>query len=210
LSEPFFVPVNPHALAACTAAPELEELEQARAAIADHDAEQLREMLALLPPLETALVLADLEGRSHRRLALQLGVSRQAVTKRVQRALVRLAWLAQWPGLSIPRDEVRVVCRRHLHNPFRRTVLAYWPQRGRQLPTQAELGGRYGIGQDAVQKRLVRASEQLNARAELDPDAAGVAHALVMLITSPSILRYEAQRDPRRALQRLSRLSTEG
>ncbi len=171
--------------------------------IEERNTDQIRAMLALLPPLEAALVIYDLEGRSHGELARVLGVSRQAVSYRVRRARVRLAWLATWPGLALTRNHVRVVCMRHLPRPLRSTVLEYWP-RGRGLsPTLAATAARRSVGTVVVYRRLRSATSVLIQRAAGDEDALELAAALVMLL-GRYILRDGARR--RVSASRLSRL----
>lgn len=209
MSEPFLVPYDPRALDQRAAVPL--DLEPLQGELEEHEAARMHALIGMLPALERALCIEHLSGRSYASLAKAWGVSKEAVRRRVRRARQRLAWLAHWPGIDLSIADVETVCTRHLSRGLRATVLAYWPRADGQMRTQAEVGKRYGISQSAVQLRLVRATEQLNACAEQDEEAAPVAHALVMLIatTSSLVLRDASTKHGRRALKRVAQLSTE-
>ncbi len=194
-----FVLVDPHVLAAFTPAHDREATPEDDEECTD----KIRAMLQLLPPLEAQLLIYSLEGRSHGELARALGVRRQAVSYRVRRARARLVWLATWPGLSLSRDHVRLVCAQHLPRALGAVVLAYWP-RGRGLsPTLAATAARRSVAIVEVHRRLQTATSMLIERAAHDEAALELAHALVMLL-GRYILRDGARR--RMSPARLSRL----
>jgi DNA-directed RNA polymerase specialized sigma24 family protein len=208
MSEPFLVPYA-SAVLEQRARPALEPEE--RPEFSEADEELMRSALGMLPALERILLLEHLRGWSHAALGRGCGLSKEGVRRRVHRARARLMWLAQWPGIELPLAVVEAVCARHLSRSLRATVLAYWPRADGRARTQAEVGDRYGISQSAVQLRLTRAMDVLNARAEQDEEAGPVAAALVMLVATGSsfVVRDASGRVGKRALRRAARVFSE-